>query len=162
MRYRFVMLVWLVAAALGGCGKEIGDACIIATDCSPNGDRVCDPVSNSPGGYCTIQGCDVTTCPGEAACIRFFSGSFSNKECNFADPKDACSRDELCAVNGHCVARSSETRFCMRTCGDDSDCRDGYECRDLDRMRRHGGEPWLGPGVVVDETAPKFCAVAGP
>jgi hypothetical protein len=178
MRYRLVLVLCLVAvlAALGACGKEIGDACTISTDCSPNGDRVCDP--SSIGGYCTIQACDLSTCPGESACIRFFTGSFSNKECDHdpehpADttkPARVCSLDELCALNDRCVARSSEIRFCMRKCGSDGDCRgdengDGikdYECRDLDKMRAHGGEPVLASGAVVDDSSPKFCAAAPP
>jgi hypothetical protein len=170
MPYRLVVLWSLVAAlaVFGACGKEIGDACVIHSDCSPDGDRICDP--SSLDGYCTIQGCDIDTCPGESVCVRFFTGSFSNKECDYAGGGPECSLDELCAVNGHCVARSSEIRFCMRTCGSDGDCRgdvnddgrDDYECRDIDRMIEHGGEPVLGPGVVVDARAPKFCATAPP
>jgi hypothetical protein len=139
-----------------GCGKEIGDPCVISADCSPNGDRQCDRDSQGGGGYCTIQGCDYDTCPEEAVCVRFFTGSFNNRMC---DPEtedrsaDACSLDELCALTGNCVPRSSEVRFCMRTCDSDDDCRDGYECRDLERMKAHGGEP-------VDEKATKFCASA--
>src|SRR5262245_57883209 len=85
MRYRFALLVFQVAvlavlAALGACGKEIGDGCVLGTDCDPNGERLCDPAS--VGGYCTIQGCDLDTCPGESACIRFFTGSFENRVCD--------------------------------------------------------------------------------
>jgi hypothetical protein len=170
MRFRFVLVSSLLAvlAVVGACGKEIGDACVISTDCDPNGERLCDPASI--GGYCTIQGCDVSTCPGESVCIRFFSGGFSNKECNHTNPGNACSFDELCALDDHCVARSSEVRFCMRKCGSNDDCRgdendDGisdYECRDLDKMVLHGGEPVLDPGEVVDARAPKFCAAAPP
>ena len=176
MRTRLVLLPGLVAALTlsGACGKEIGDACVFAADCSPDGDRICDLASID--GYCTVQGCDVDTCPGDSVCVRFFTGSFSNKECDY-DTRDldpgavrVCSLDELCALSGHCVARSSEVRFCMRTCGSDGDCRgdsndDGrvdYECRNLDRMIEHGGEPVLGPGAVVDDRAPKFCASAPP
>ena len=170
MRSRFVLVssLFAVLAVVGACGKEIGDACVISTDCDPNGTRLCDPASI--GGYCTIQGCDVSTCPGESVCIRFFTGSFSNKECDHTNPGDACSFDELCALNDQCVARSSEVRFCMRKCGSKDDCRgdendDGksdYECRDVDLMKLHGGEPVLDPGEVVDERSPKFCAASPP
>jgi hypothetical protein len=170
MRFRSVLLSSLLAvlAVVGACGKEIGDACVISTDCDPNGERLCDPASI--GGYCTIQGCDVSTCPGESVCIRFFTGSFSNKACDHTNPGDACSFDELCALNDHCVARSSEVRFCMRKCGSEGDCRgdendDGkrdYECRDLDKMKLHGGEPVLDPGDAVNESSPKFCAASPP
>jgi hypothetical protein len=170
MRSRLALLSILVAvlAVLGACGKEIGDACVTGLDCSPDGDRICDP--SSVDGYCTVQGCDVDTCPGDSVCVRFFTGSFSNKACDYAGGGLECSLDELCALDGHCVARSSEIRFCMRTCGSDDDCRgdsneDGrvdYECRNIDRMIEHGGEPVLGAGVLVDSRSPKFCAAAPP
>ena len=58
----------------------------------------------------------------------------------------------------------------MRKCGSNGDCRgdendDGksdYECRDLDAMKLHGGEPVLNPDEVVDERSPKFCAASPP
>lgn len=182
MGTRLALLLFGIAlgGVLGACGKEIGDACIVGSDCSPNGDRLCDP--SSLDGYCTIQGCDYSTCPGEAACIRFFTGNFTNKTCDPAKTADACttsavdccSLDELCSIEGavdpilgHCVPRSSELRYCMRTCDSDGDCRDGYECRDLAKMKAHGGEPVLAPSLtpgaprpVVDENSPKFCAAA--
>jgi hypothetical protein len=148
-----------------GCGKEIGDACITAIDCSPNGDRICQYLDKD--GYCTVQGCDFDTCPGEAVCVRFFSGGFANRMC---DPTtedidttaehNQCSLDELCSVASTCVPRSAESRFCMRKCSSDGDCRDGYECRDLTKMIQHGGEPVLDAGKRVDSTSPKFCALA--
>jgi hypothetical protein len=154
MRY---LLVVLIAA---GCGREIGDECIISSDCSPSGDRQCDV--SSKGGYCTIQGCDFDTCPEEAACIRFFTGIFTNRPCDPVTENittDDCSLDELCALPGHCVPRNSEVRFCMRKCNKPSDCRDGYECRNTELMILHGGEPVLAPGQIFDGS-PKFCAPA--
>lgn len=149
-------LTMFVAVAAIGCGKEIGDACIVSSDCDPNGQRQCD--ISQKEGYCTIEGCDFSTCPEEAACIRFFEGSFANKACDV----EGCSLDELCDLNNRCVPRSAESRFCMKTCESDDDCRDGYECRDLAKMKAHGGEPVLAPGTPVDETSPKFCALAPP
>jgi hypothetical protein len=152
---RFTQLVIVAALAFAGCGKEIGDACYISTDCDPNGQRDCD--TSQSQGYCTIRGCDYNTCPEDSACIRFFTGGFSNLPC---ESRSDCSLDELCSLEGLCVPRSSEARYCMATCGDDGDCRDGYECRDLDLMVEHGGEPVLAPGVeVTTKTAPKFCAI---
>jgi hypothetical protein len=152
MRLPFV----LVVLAAVGCGKEIGDSCIVNTDCDPNGTRMCDmPDSGEKDGYCTIMGCDYNTCPSEAVCVRFFSGEFENESCA---SNDDCTFDQLCALDGHCVPRSSEIRYCMRKCSSNGDCRDGYECRNFDLMIEHGGEPVLAPGVVVDEHAPKFCA----
>jgi hypothetical protein len=71
-----------LAMALGAaaCGKQIGDECQTASDCSPSGGRICDLAQ--PGGYCTILGCDETTCPSEATCIRFFPVQFLTNPCN--------------------------------------------------------------------------------
>ena len=152
----FSLVVPLALLVSAGCGKEIGDACAISPDCDPGGERIClDPQNHE--GYCTIQGCDFATCPDEAACIRFFTGSFQNRPCQ---SNAECSLDELCSLKGECVPRSSEIRYCMRTCESDGDCRDGYECRDLTKMKEHGGEPVLEPGTPIDGSAPKFCAVA--
>jgi hypothetical protein len=165
MGYRLVLLGLAVASTLvlAACGKQIGDGCNLSSDCSPNGDRLCDPDPQSPGGYCTIQGCDVSTCPDEAVCVRFFTGSFSNPPnatCSGSNATVSCSLDEVCALFGRCVPRSSEVRYCMLKCGSDGDCRGGYECRNLDKMVAHGGEPVLSEGTPVDAAhAPKFCAV---
>jgi len=172
MGYRLVPLLLLVMVA-GACGKEVGDSCVIATDCSPNGDRICDTLSKE--GYCTVRGCDYTTCPDEAVCVQFFTGSFANRSCDpvcdsVYDPASPicqapvapnvqCSLDELCAISsdpddpqvaGKCVPRSSEVRYCMRKCNSDGDCRDGYECRDVAQMKTDGGEPALAPGQAID------------
>lgn len=150
---RSVVLLALLFAF--GCGKEIGDACVVSSDCSPNGDRQCDISQHE--GYCTIQGCDFSTCPDEAACIRFFTGVFQNKDC--ATTAD-CSLDELCSLTLKCVPRSSEIRFCMKTCDTTDDCRDGYECRGIKEMKEHGGEPVLEGNAMPTESSPKFCAAA--
>lgn len=159
---RFVLVVIALAAAAAGCGKEIGDECITDSDCDPNGQRFCD-TSQKPGNYCTVRGCDYNTCPDDSACIRFFTGGFDNRTCNHLtedNGTDDCSLDELCSLVDLCVPRSSESRYCMATCGDDGDCRDGYECRDLELMIAHGGEPVLQPGTPLSSSsAPKFCAV---
>ena len=83
-----------------GCSPAIGDTCGSSTDCDINGTRICDLAQ--PGGYCTIAGCDVGTCPsGEASCVQFRSD----------------------------VPRLTES-FCMYSCTSDSDCRtdEGYRC----------------------------------
>jgi hypothetical protein len=163
MRPLMLLVVLGVGFAASACGKEIGDACIVSSDCSTDGSRVCD--MSQFQGYCTIQGCDYSTCPEEGACIRFFMGSFQNRPCNPVTENistDDCSLDELCTLEGQCVPRSAEVRYCMRKCDTSADCRDGYECRDLDLMKAHGGEPVLAPGLTVDSSSPKFCAEAPP
>lgn len=156
-------VVSLLLVLAFGCGQEIGDECITGIDCSTEGTRVCD--TSQRGGYCTIQGCDYSTCPSEAACIRFFMGSFANRPCDPVaedNTADQCSIDELCTLAGQCVPRSSEVRYCMKKCDSGGDCRDGYECRDLSLMKAHGGEPVLEPGSAIDDSSPNFCAAAPP
>jgi hypothetical protein len=75
-----MVLALTPALALASCGKKIGDSCQTAADCDPSGTRICD--LSQPGGYCTILGCDETTCPSEAACIRFFPVQYLTKPCN--------------------------------------------------------------------------------
>jgi hypothetical protein len=170
MGSRHVLLALLaglvaVGTLLGGCGKEIGDSCTLASDCSPNGDRICQcwncstAGTSSGNGYCTIQGCDYSTCPDEAVCVSFFTGGFDNKMCTQDTATTDCSLDELCSLAGTCVPRSSESRYCMRKCSSNDDCNDGYECRDITLMMEHGGEPVLAPNTPVDAAhLPKFCA----
>jgi hypothetical protein len=172
-----VVMFFAVTAGLGaGCGSEIGDSCNVSADCSQSDqNRFCD--LNSVNGYCTIRGCNFGTCPGESECVRFFTGSFSNKACtpatedcqlasganacpDNATPSNDCNPDELCALNGHCVTRASEVRYCMRTCGSGGDCRDGYECRNADLMKMNGGEPVPPEGERLGDEPQAFCAQA--
>jgi hypothetical protein len=159
LRATFAVVLLLGAAA---CGDEIGDECSLSTDCSSQGDRICD--ISSPGGYCTVIGCDFDTCPDEAVCVRFFSVGTTNHPCDplteDIDGTDACTDDEACTLKGYCVPRTAEVRFCMRTCGGGDDCRDGYECRDEALMQEHGGEPVPPPGEAVSRNPQAFCAAA--
>jgi len=75
-----LMIPVLLVLGGSGCGKQIGDECQTASDCDPSGSRICDLAQ--PGGYCTILGCDQTTCPGEATCIRYFPTPFLTKACD--------------------------------------------------------------------------------
>lgn len=52
-----------------GCAPQIGDSCDTSSNCSINGDRVCDIAQ--PGGYCTIFDCQSNACPDDAVCVRF-------------------------------------------------------------------------------------------
>jgi hypothetical protein len=114
MRRSFVFLFAVsVAALLAGCRPEIGDKCTTSTDCSINGDRLCD--TTQPDGYCTIFNCEPGSCPdGEGVCVGF-------------DPQ----LDPACGeVLSSTTAPRFERTFCMKTCDIDSDCRDGYQCLD--------------------------------
>jgi hypothetical protein len=116
--------------AVLGCGRGIGDGCKTSFDCSQtSNDRVCDV--SQPGGYCTIERCDETSCPDESVCIRFFPRLFLTRPCDPAAPavSTGCRDDELCLDSGLCAPRASERRYCAHTCGGGGDCRGGYECR---------------------------------
>jgi hypothetical protein len=149
-------LLLFLAVITAACGHKIGDACLTGTDCSnqDNVARVCD--TTSPQGYCTVEGCDFQTCPGEAVCARFFPGVESTAPACTTGTE--CGIDEFCTVGGRCAPRAIERRFCMLTCGSDGDCRDGYECRTLELMRVHGGEPVPDPQTPGEVPATSFCA----
>jgi hypothetical protein len=116
----------LVAA---GCKPKIGDSCSLSTDCSASGDRLCD--ITQPGGYCTIAGCSAGSCPGEAICVAFQSSVSRGAACY--DPQD--------------TPRLQRT-YCLRKCGNDDDCRGGYDCLDLGAADNPWGSQVLERGRV--------------
>lgn len=99
------------AAFTFACQPDIGDACQLHSQCSQTGARICEP--NFPGGYCTIFNCEPGTCPSEAVCVAYDTRPSSNLAC--ADPTE----------------NRFERRFCMKNCTGNGDCRDGYECVNL-------------------------------
>ncbi|MGE0324293.1 MAG: hypothetical protein AB7K71_01225 [Polyangiaceae bacterium] len=125
--------IWsLVVALLGAaCSPEIGDDCVVSTDCSSVGDRLCD--TSQPGGYCTIFNCEPGTCPDDSVCVSFhnaLSGTF-------------------CEADNDRFQRP----FCMAPCEGNGDCRGGYECVEVGKQ----GNPY---GAVVIEdgrTTAKVC-----
>ena len=58
----------------------------------------------------------------------------------YETPGATCTQDSDCTSDGFCLAetpnssfcvpRASERRYCERKCGNDSDCRSGYVCRE--------------------------------
>lgn len=98
-----------------GCAPKIGRNCGNSLDCSLQGSRICD--RTQPGGYCTIMGCEVGTCPDEAVCVKF-------------RPSEE---------------RLAET-FCMAKCSHRSDCRgdEGYHCTTAGDFGRRGDAEILG------------------
>jgi hypothetical protein len=98
--------LFLTALLALACTPNIGDKCALHSDCSQSGDRICDPTF--PGGYCTIFNCEPGSCPSEAVCVAFNTGS----ALACMDPSQ----------------RRFEKTFCMKTCGGNGDCRAGYEC----------------------------------
>lgn len=162
---RFLLLALAIGVS-AACGQKIGDSCTVSSDCSNNGTRVCDIYS--PGGSCTIEGCDFGTCPDEAVCVRFFPALQTATMCTAENAATACLPDEVCTLAGRCAPRSIELRFCMLKCDGDGDCRDGYECRNEEVMKKHGGEPVPDPTAKPPEPgqnapAPQpFCAARKP
>lgn len=112
---KLLLLLALVAATAtaAGCKPKIGDDCQISTDCSASDERLCD--ITAPGGYCTVFNCEPGTCPeDESLCVQFGAQR---------SPIEAC--EDLQSPSPY--ART----FCMATCEDSADCREGYRCEDL-------------------------------
>jgi len=151
VRAGFALLV-----AISGCTPKIGDKCTLSLDCSTLGDRLCD--TTLPGGYCTQFGCQPDGCPTEAACIVF-----------------RASLDPACGTTADGKGGRFAQSFCMRTCEETDDCREGYACeapatRDaelLDAKREDPGAlkiclpiatlvtpPAEAPGVCLPGTSP--------
>ena len=123
-----VMVLALLLGTVGlACAPKIGDSCSSSTDCSQNGDRLCD--TTQPGGYCTVFNCEPDTCPTEGQCVAFDQ----HLDPNCVDPQ--------------AWARFERT-FCMLRCSSDSDCRSGYICYDMATQPN----PW---GATVVDLAPK-------
>lgn len=122
----------ILAIAVLGCAPAIGDDCGTSTDCSVSGDRVCDTAS--PGGYCTVAGCEQDTCPDGAVCVEF----------RF-DPQRIASS------------------WCMASCGGDGDCRtgEGYECLRASTLLDDQGQPLA---RVTDSAGDRrrFCSATEP
>jgi hypothetical protein len=120
-RFAFALFAAFAAAAafgLAGCQPQIGDRCVLNTDCSISGTRQCD--TSLPGGYCTIFNCGPNSCPDQSACYLFYS------------------EVQGCPYDDHQPSRTAHS-FCMKDCQQDGDCRAGYVCKTL---RELSGPPW--------------------
>src|SRR3954454_25134750 len=109
-RLLFVALPVVAVVVLAACTPEIGDKCVLSTDCSTRGDRLCD--TSQPDGYCTQFNCSKNSCPDNAACVLF---NAAIQGCNYDDR------------SGGYVSRVARP-FCLASCGTDGDCRSGYIC----------------------------------
>ncbi len=131
---------WLLVAALvgvvAGCKPSIGDKCVLSTDCSTQGDRLCD--TSQPDGYCTEFNCAADSCPDLAACVVFDSSI------------PGCGYNDRAGASGSRVARA----FCVAKCGNDSDCRGGYVCRSPHQS------PWN--GIILDSDQTKLTCLVPP
>jgi hypothetical protein len=136
---------FVLLAGASGCARKIGDRCTTNVECSPTGDRVCDP--SQPDGYCTQEDCLAGTCPvKEAVCVRFVA--LTSIACYAEDGSYQCQRDDIC-IEGFCAPLRTERRACLAVCDDNADCRQGYQCV-------HDG---VGGSQLVDMDNPdqRFC-----
>lgn len=129
---------WGLAGALAfwlaGCQPSIGDSCSVDSECSQTGERLCD--TSQPGGYCTIFGCDPTSCPSdESICVSFGSVLSTVPGCDNPNRTSPYARN-----------------FCMKTCGDSGDCRDGYECVDMTQEN-----PWGAAVIQRNPSNTRIC-----
>jgi hypothetical protein len=129
LRVLFAGTALVSLALLSGCAPKIGDACTQSTDCSTQGNRVCD--TSQVGGYCTIFDCARNSCPDMASCVVF----------NVSPPG--------CAYDDYLAPERTGRSLCMARCESDSDCRGGYECVD----------PRQPPfsAVILDDTQQRVC-----
>ncbi len=141
----FVAASALFALSAFGCKAKIGDSCDRSTDCSLQGERICDlSEANSVGkGECTIEGCGRDSCPKEAACVKTYGTDFLSVSCDpqredravaandgtVLPPRNDCAPHEVCLSEGLCADEVSARTSCRRKCSEDDDCRGGYECR---------------------------------
>ena len=161
--------------AATACTHNLGDPCGQNVDCSPAGDRFCD--TSQPGGYCTVEDCDIGTCPDNQPCVRFFT-PIKDEPCDPTQMNTGCLADERCicdtftndqCASAFCAPESSERRWCMQGCGADGDCRTSYVCRSTYPPPKGSQNPIL-PGaepvptqydLTGAATAASFCIFQG-
>lgn len=85
--------------------------------------------TTQPEGYCTLGGCEKNTCPEDSFCILF-------------RPEP----DRLTST------------WCMQSCDDNGDCRDGYACTKADQFA--GGNKKEPLAQNLDKASGKFCVVS--
>jgi hypothetical protein len=116
-------------------------------------------------------------CEDAQACVCPPSDGGVSGSCNKPDycslcpgglPTDDCTSDELCVETssttdggmtvetGLCARRELEQRYCAKNCGNDGDCRGGYQCR-MSSTVEGGLALGATPGVIT-----KYCAPAEP
>jgi hypothetical protein len=135
MKRALALLGLAPALALSACSPTIGAGCVQSTDCSSQGNRVCD--TSQPEGYCTVIGCADNSCPDHAVCVTF----------GVALPG--------CGYNDYQAPSRTSLTLCLEHCKSDSDCRaaEGYVCIDPTAAPLSGR-------ILDDNQNQKVCVVA--
>jgi len=130
------LAVFGILGAVTGCKAHIGSPCTLNTDCSLQGNLVCD--NSQPYGYCTYFNCVPDTCQNEAACVAL------------SPAVPGCAYDDY-----NSPERTART-MCLEQCHKDSDCREneGYVCADPRTP------PWN--GVIVDDDQQQLVCIQKP
>jgi hypothetical protein len=165
--------------ALAGCKAKIGDPCTRSTDCSIQGDRLCDlshrvngdgvVAPNTGKGECTIEGCGADSCPKEAECVKVYGSDFLTVACDPAredrailiaegepNPYTDCTLDGACPPLDACEPR--EVCLPEGLCADEITartscrrrCKNDSECRNGYECRRAGSRG-VYPAPDLDE-----------
>jgi hypothetical protein len=129
-------------------------------------------------GECTIEGCGADSCPKEGACVKVYGADFLTvacdptredvatwndpercadvpederpDECVAQEPLDLCETNEVCLPEGLCADELTARLSCRRKCGDDDDCRNGYECVRTGSRGVYRAPDLSKPGVVSE------------
>jgi hypothetical protein len=139
MRHKLLYAALFSVAA--ACAPKLGDPCENATECSANGDRICD--TSQPGGYCTIANCESGSCGDEGVCVRFKA-------------------DAPRLSSNWCMLKCDKTRDCDR---DDYVCRSAAQISEARASRPEEGDSMAVPGsfpfaeVLDGKKSAKFCVV---
>ena len=136
-----------VLAAAPGCSRRIGNGCKLSIDCSLRGERICDlsylvdenGFEDPDGkGECIIEGCTADSCPNEAVCVQIYSAEYLSVACDperedRPDGLNDCEANEICLPEGVCADANTARSTCRKECRRESQCRDGYTCRETGR-----------------------------
>jgi hypothetical protein len=146
---RALVLALLALLPIAACKAKIGDDCLRSTDCSVQGERICDLSHRVDGegnptpsgkGECTIDGCGRGSCPKEAACVKVYSSDFLSVACNPEREDLAITCDAVELGEAECEARG---------CLEAADGSGAWTCPPLDDCDAH--EVCLPEGLCADE-----------
>jgi hypothetical protein len=108
----------------------LADASVDGVDAGSDGGDADAPPPLAPGSPCTAnQECGLgADCLDEAAWK--IPGGYCAPPCNPARP--VCPEGSLCTVVEHITEQGTDVQqgYCLATCTDDSQCREGFGCRD--------------------------------